>query len=267
MQPTLNQSLLLLVTFILAATLPSLALAAERNEAQMALNRTREELVRAQKFEALGQLTGGVAHDFNNLLMAIGGGVRALERQQEERAKTLATLSQALDRGTRLTKQLLSFANGGSAPVERIDTAQAVAKALVLVEQTVGETVRLERRIAPGLWPVKADAAQLELAILNLAVNARDAMPEGGVVRVEAENIVGELGKSVSIAVTDEGVGMSEDVLARAFEPFFSTKGPDRGTGLGLAQVYAFARRSGGRATIQSEQGRGATVTITLPRA
>jgi signal transduction histidine kinase len=233
----------------------------------VALNRTREELVRAQKFEALGQLTGGVAHDFNNLLMAIGGALRSLERQQDERAKTLATLAQALDRGTSLTKQLLAFAGGGQVQFERIDTAAALAKAVALVEQTVGDTVRVESRIAPGLWPVKVDPAQLELAILNLAVNARDAMPGGGALRIEAENIVGEIGKSVSIALTDSGVGMNEEVLARAFEPFFSTKGPDRGTGLGLAQVYAFAKRSGGRAAIQSEPGRGATVTITLPRA
>lgn len=266
-QATLNDSLLLLVAFILAATLPSLALAAERREAQLALDRTREELVRAQKLEALGQLTGGVAHDFNNLLMAIGGALRTLERQNEERVKTLGVLAQALDRGTSLTKQLLAFAGREPVHIERIDTAAAVRKALVLVEQTVGETVRVESRVAPGLWPIKTDPAQLELAILNLAVNARDAMRQGGVVRIEAENIIDEHGKSVSIAVIDDGVGMTEDVLARAFEPFFSTKGPERGTGLGLAQVYAFAKRCGGRAAIHSEPGRGATVTITLPRA
>lgn len=264
---TLNDALLLLVTFILAATLPSLALAAERHEAQLALDRTREELVRAQKLEALGQLTGGVAHDFNNLLMAIGGALRTLERQDEERAKTLGALGQALDRGTSLTKQLLAFAGREPVQMERLDTAATLAKALVLVEQTIGETVRVESRIAPGLWPIKADRAQLELAILNLAVNARDAMPNGGAIRIEAENIIGELGKSVSIAVSDEGAGMSEEVMSRAFEPFFSTKGRERGTGLGLAQVYTFAKRCGGSASIQSEPGRGATVTITLPRA
>jgi signal transduction histidine kinase len=267
-QDTLNGSLLLLVTFIVSATLPSLALAAERHQSQTLLDQTRHELVQAQKLEALGTLTSGVAHDFNNLLAAIGGGIRLLERQNEERMRTMEAVNQALERGSGLTRQLLAFARREPLKLERIDTTQALESAHGLIRSSLKDHIRFEMHIAPGLWPVKADRNQLEVALLNLALNARDAMPEGGEILVQAENIVADdQEKCVAISVADNGEGMSEETIARAFEPFFSTKAAGHGTGLGLAQVYGFATQCGGQVSIDSAPGKGATVTITLPRA
>ncbi len=266
-QDTLNASLLLLVAFIVAATLPSLALAADRRESQALLDQTREELMQAQKLEALGQLTGGVAHDFNNLLTAISGGLRMLERQNEERLKTMQMLSQALDRGTGLTKQLLAFARREPLRLERLNTTEALSHAESLILQSLGSGVHFEMSIAPGIWPIKVDRNQFELALLNLAVNARDAMPRGGLLAIRAENVVDENQSRVSITVSDTGEGMTEEVRARAFEPFFSTKPTGAGTGLGLAQVQGFATQCGGAVTIDSAPGMGTIVTITLPRA
>lgn len=267
-QPTLNGSLLLLVTFIVSATLPSLALAAERRQSQTLLDQTRQELVQAQKLEALGTLTSGVAHDFNNLLAAIGGGIRLLERQNEERMRTMEAVSQALERGSGLTRQLLAFARREPLKLERIDTQVALESAHGLIRSSIKDNIRFEMHVTPGLWAVKADRNQLEVALLNLAVNARDAMPSGGDLVVQAENIVGDdQEKCVSISVADSGEGMSEETLARAFEPFYSTKAAGHGTGLGLAQVYGFATQCGGKVNIDSALGQGTTVTITLPRA
>lgn len=266
-QATLNGSLLLLVAFIVAATLPSLALAAERHASQTLLDQTRQELVQAQKLEALGQLTGGVAHDFNNLLTAIQSGLRTLERQNEERMKTMALLSQALDRGSGLTKQLLSFARREEMQLERVRTPEALESAAALISQSIGSGIRFELQAAPGLWPIKVDRNQFELALLNLAVNARDAMRGAGDLIIQAENVVGEIGQSVAISVIDSGEGMSDEVRARALEPFFSTKPAGEGTGLGLAQVHGFVTQCGGALAIDSSPGNGTTITITLPRA
>lgn len=267
-QTTLNGSLLLLVTFIVSATLPSLALAAERHQSQTLLDQTRSELVQAQKLEALGTLTSGVAHDFNNLLAAIGGGIRLLERQNEERMRTMEAVNQALARGSGLTRQLLAFARREPLKLERIDTTQALESAHGLIRSSIKDHIRFEMHVTPGLWSVKADRNQLEVALLNLAVNARDAMPEGGDLVVQAENVLGDdQEKCVAISVADSGEGMSEETLARAFEPFFSTKAAGHGTGLGLAQVYGFATQCGGKVAIDSVLGQGTTVTITLPRA
>ncbi len=267
-QGTLNSSLLLLVTFIVSATLPSLALAAERRQSQTLLDQTRHELVQAQKLEALGTLTSGVAHDFNNLLAAVRGGMRMLERQDEERARTMEAMRQALERGSGLTGQLLAFARREPLKLERIDITAALESAHGLIRSSVKDNIRFEMRVAPGLWRVKADRNQLEVALLNLAVNARDAMPDGGDLVVQAENVVGDdQEKCVSISVAESGEGMSEETIARAFEPFFSTKAAGAGTGLGLAQVYGFATQCGGKVTIDSTIGQGTTVTITLPRA
>lgn len=267
LQATLNDSLVLLVAFIVAATLPSLALAAERREAQAALDQTRQELAQSQKLEALGQLTGGVAHDFNNVLMAIAGGLRALDRLEDERAKTMQTLAQSLERGTGLSKQLLSFARREPMHFETIDLKQAMNSVEAMLAQSLPQTIALEVRVGSGVWPVRVDRSQFDAAILNLALNARDAMPDGGSLRLQVENVVSDGQRGVAIAVTDSGVGMSADALARAFEPFFTTKKAGAGTGLGLAQVYSFAKHSGGSAAIESEPGAGTTVTITLPRA
>ncbi|MBX3428975.1 MAG: MASE1 domain-containing protein [Hyphomonadaceae bacterium] len=267
-QATLNSSLLLLVTFIVSATLPSLALAAERRQSQTLLDQTRHELVQAQKLEALGTLTSGVAHDFNNLLAAIGGGLRILERQNEERTKTMEAVAQALERGSGLTRQLLAFARREPLKLERLDTTQALESAHSLIRSSLKDHILFEMHVTPGLWPVKADRNQFEVALLNLAVNARDAMPEGGDLIIQAENILGDdQEKCVAISVADSGEGMSQETLARAFEPFFSTKAAGHGTGLGLAQVYGFATQCGGKVNIDSALGHGTTVTITLPRA
>ncbi len=267
-QDTLNGSLLLLVAFIVSATLPSLALAAERHQSQTLLDQTRHELVQAQKLEALGTLTSGVAHDFNNLLASIAGGLRTLDRQNEERMRTMEALGQALDRGTGLTRQLLAFARREPLKLERIDINVALESAHGIIASSMKDNIRFEMHIAPGLWPVKADRNQLEIALLNLAVNARDAMPKGGEILIQAENVVADdQEKCIAISVADSGEGMSEQTIARAFEPFFSTKAAGAGTGLGLAQVYGFATHCGGAVNIDSTIGQGTTVTITLPRA
>ena len=266
-QTTLNESLLLLIAFIVAATLPSLALAAERRETQSALTQTRQELVQSQKLEALGQLTGGVAHDFNNLLAAISGGLRTLRRQEEERAKTLEAIVQTLDRGAALTKQLLAFARREPLQPEIVNMKDVMEGVETLIAQSLNQSVTVDIRVAPGIWPVKVERSQLELALLNLAINARDAMPDGGALSIEVENVASDRHQGVCITVRDNGPGMNADVLARAFEPFFSTKPAGVGTGLGLAQVYGFAKQSGGDATIESTPGHGVSVLINLPRA
>jgi signal transduction histidine kinase len=266
-QATLNDSLLLLVAFIVAATLPSLALAADRREAQSALKQTRQELAQSQKLEALGQLTGGVAHDFNNLLMAIAGGLRSLNRQEEERAKTLAAINANLERGAALTRQLLAFSRREPAEPQVVDMIDLMRGVETMIAQTLGGSIKTAFRIAAGTWRVKVDRNQLELAILNLALNARDAMPDGGELVIQADNAVDASVQLVVISVTDTGAGMNADVAERAFEPFFSTKPTGVGTGLGLAQVYNFAKQSGGHAHIESAPNEGAAVSIILPRA
>ncbi len=266
-QATLNDSLLMLIAFIVAVTLPSLALAADRRETQATLRQTRQELAQSQKLEALGQLTGTVAHDFNNLLAAISAGLSTLSRQEEERTRTLDALGQTLERASSLTRQLLAFARREPLKTEIVALNEAMADIEALIRQSLGEGVALELRAGAGLWPVRVNRSQLDLALLNLALNARDAMPSGGALRIQVDNLVNGRKPGVAIEVSDTGAGMNADVLERAFEPFFSTKPPGSGTGLGLAQVYSFAQQSGGDAHIESEPGRGTIVTITLPRA
>jgi signal transduction histidine kinase len=265
-QGTLNDSLLLLVAFIVAATLPSLALAADRREAQSALRQTRQELAQSQKLEALGQLTGGVAHDFNNLLMAIAGGLRSLNRQEEERAKTLTAINETLERGAALTRQLLAFSRRAPSDPQVVDVGDIMRGVETMIGQSLSGNIGTVFRVAPGTWRVNVDRNQFELAILNLALNARDAMPDGGQLLIQADNAVEAHVQKVIISVTDTGTGMSIDVAERAFEPFFSTKPAGAGTGLGLAQVYNFARHAGGDARIESTPGEGTTVRVILPR-
>jgi signal transduction histidine kinase/ActR/RegA family two-component response regulator len=237
---------------------------AERKKAQQAL-------AQAQKMEAIGQLTGGLAHDFNNLLAAISGGLRLLERSDdpERRAMLKTSLDEAVQRGSRLTRQLLSFARGQSLRASVIDPCARMTAITELLQRSLGEDVRVELSLPGDRWRVFVDPDQLELAILNLAVNARDAMPAGGILRFSCENIVRkapESGDFLRLSIIDTGAGMAQETIDRAFEPFFTTKDVGKGTGLGLAQVYAFARQSGGRAWIESEQGRGTAVNIELPR-
>jgi signal transduction histidine kinase len=237
--------------------------------------RAEAELHQAQKMEALGQLTGGVAHDFNNLLTVLQGCLEILSGRQSEptlQARVEMALA-TVERGERLTSQLLAFARRKPLTVTRLDLNDTLRQMAELMARTVGRKVTVETDLAPDQWPVDADATQLELAVINLAINSRDAMPEGGVLRVRTfkttlpDGVSGDAADFVGLEISDTGTGMPPEILARAFEPFFTSKGPGKGTGLGLSLVYGFARQSGGSASIRSEVGRGTAVTLLLPRA
>jgi signal transduction histidine kinase len=237
--------------------------------------RAETDLHQAQKMEALGQLTGGVAHDFNNLLTVLQGCLEILSgRQSEQTLQARVEMALAtVERGERLTSQLLAFARRKPLTVVRLDLNDVLRRMAELMARTVGSKVRVETDLASDLWPVDADATQLELAVINLAINSRDAMPEGGVLRVRTSKttlpngVSGEAADFVGLEISDTGTGMPPEILTRAFEPFFTSKGPGKGTGLGLSLVYGFARQSGGSASIRSEVGRGTAVTLLLPRA
>jgi two-component system, NtrC family, sensor kinase len=249
--------------------------AAERLRGEMERRELAEaELRQAQKMEALGQLTGGVAHDFNNLLMVVQGCLDLLSGRQQDDAlqARVDTALRTIDRGSRLTHQLLAFARRRPLSVAHLDLNAQLRRMAELLAQTVGRGVAIETDLAADLPPLEADATELELAVINLAINARDAMPTGGVLRLRTFNATRpgdpdgtSAGGFVGLEVSDTGDGMTAEVLARAFEPLFTTKGPGKGTGLGLSMVYGFARRSGGSATIRSEPGRGTAVTVLLP--
>jgi PAS domain S-box-containing protein len=245
-----------------------------------ARRRAEEELRHAQKMEAVGQLTGGVAHDFNNLLTAILGSLAMLERYTagEERAtRLLEAARQATRRGAQLSHHLLAFARRQPLRTEPVDSGALLRESATLIRRALGETVALTMRLDPGLPPCRADAAQLQAAVLNLVLNARDAMAEeGGTLAIG--NFLAELnavalagnadarpGAFVAISVRDTGSGMAPEVMARVFEPFFTTKEVGKGTGLGLSQVYGFVRQLGGHVTLESWPGQGTTVTLWLP--
>jgi signal transduction histidine kinase len=222
-------------------------------------------LVQAEKMQAIGQLTGGLAHDFNNLLTAVIGNLDLIRsRIADTRLKRLADNAfKSAERGSRLTSQLLAFSR-----IQKLDVAPVDVNALIsgmreLLNQSLGANVTIVTEFDPGLPPALADANQLELAILNLSINARDAMPEGGTLTIRTAHATGSAG-GVTVAITDTGVGMPADVVARAFDPFFTTKPPGKGTGLGLSQVYGIARQSGGDVMLASEVGKGTTVTLHL---
>lgn len=229
--------------------------------------------------EAIGQLTGGVAHDFNNLLTGVLGNLELLEpRLREERSlKLVQAASRSAWRGAQLTQQLLAFARRQVLTAKPIDLNTAVSGMSDMLRRTIGEHgVELRTVLAPSLWPALVDATQIEVAILNLSINARDAMPVGGRVVIATRNIPAgtrdlppelRAGDYVLVSVTDSGEGMAPETLAKAFDPFFTTKEVGKGTGLGLSQVYGLARQSGGTARIRSTLGQGTTVEIYLPRA
>ena len=245
----------------------------QAHEAQQALDQARDRLHQAQKLEAIGRLTGGVAHDFNNLMMAISGGLNLLSSGKPERRESvLQEMRLAVERAANLTRQLLAFARREKLHPQVIGVAEILSAMRILLKRAVGAEYSIEYRLASDLWPVDVDPGQLEMAILNLAINARDAMPGGGAITVAAENTTepagaGRNAERVRIAVADTGLGMTPEVQARAFEPFFSTKGAGRGTGLGLSQVHGFAEQSGGTVAIESSPGRGTMVALLLPRA
>ncbi len=243
--------------------------------------RVEEQLRQAQKMEAVGRLTGGVAHDFNNLLTVVIGSLDLLSRRVgdgDPRQKAL--IRNAIDGASRaatLTARLLAFSRQHPLDPRPLDPNALVEGMLNLLQRTLGETVAIELDLAPAPSPVFADPNQLENAILNLCVNAVDAMPKGGVLTVStADAVLDEAARArhpdvapgpyVTIAVADTGTGMAPEVVAKAFEPFFTTKPVGKGTGLGLSQVYGFARQSGGHAAIETEPGRGTTIRIYLPR-
>jgi signal transduction histidine kinase/ActR/RegA family two-component response regulator len=233
-----------------------------------------ESLRQAQKMEAIGQLTGGIAHDFNNLLMVVLGGLTMLERNTKpaRREMLIHGIREAAQRGAALTRQLLTFSRKQSLQPQPLDLAGRIRSMRDLLERSLGGQVQVKLKFADDLWPVYVDPGELELVVLNLVVNARDAMPGGGTIRIHAENLPpadnGELqGDYVRLAVTDSGLGMTAEVRARAFEPFFTTKEVGKGSGLGLAQVYGFTKQSGGSVQIHSEVGQGTCISLLLPRS
>ena len=242
---------------------------------------TEEQLRQSQKMETIGHLTGGVAHDFNNLLMVVMGNLDLLLdrlRQDPDTAGIVNAAISAAERGAALTRQLLAYARRQPLAPSELDVNAAIQNISGLLRRTLGEQIQIETILGGGLWHALADATQVENAIINLAINARDAMPAGGKLTLETANASFDdayaglnddvaPGQYVMIAVTDTGTGMPANVVARAFEPFFTTKPVGRGTGLGLSMVYGFAKQSGGHAKIYSELGHGTTVKLYLPRA
>ncbi len=234
-----------------------------------------------QRLEAIGQLTSGVAHDFNNLLSVVLGSVGFLERrvaaQLDEKARQrIGNIRLAAERGAKLTAQLLAFSRRQRLEPKAINLNDTVAGMRDLLQSTIGGSLRLQMRLSPDLWPALVDPTQIEMTVLNLAINARDAMGMSGGLTVETSNVpLGTPtrpeepppGDYVALSVSDTGSGMSEEVMAKAFEPFFTTKGPGGGSGLGLAQVYGFAKQSGGGVRVETRLGEGTTIRVYLPRA
>jgi PAS domain S-box-containing protein len=253
----------------------------ERREVQLELERSQQALFQSQKMEAVGQLTGGIAHDFNNLLAGISGSLELMRmrlaqgRINDVERYVNAALG-ATSRAASLTHRLLAFSRRQTLEPKVVDANRLVADMEELVRRTIGPTVALETVFAAGLWSCYCDPNQLENAILNLCINARDAMPDGGNVTLETANTwIDDAGSHerdlppgqyVAVCVSDTGTGMSPEVVARVFDPFFTTKPAGKGTGLGLSMIYGFARQSEGQVRIYSEVGQGTTVKIYLPR-
>lgn len=253
----------------------------EKREAQLELEKSREQLFQSQKMEAIGQLTGGLAHDFNNLLTAIQGSLdllrtRVAQGRIRDLERYINSAQSAASRAATLTHRLLMFARRQTLEPKAVDANKLVSSMEDLVRRTVGPSIEVETVQAAGLWTTICDPNQLENAVLNLCINARDAMPAGGRLTIETANtwIDDRLsrerdvmpGQYVAVCVSDTGCGMSPDVVARAFDPFFTTKPVGQGTGLGLSMVYGFAKQSGGQARIYSEVDKGTTIRIYLPR-
>jgi len=250
-------------------------------ERTVALEAAHDQVRQMQKMEAIGQLTGGIAHDFNNMLSVVIGSldlaVRRLDRGRDDIRPLIANATEGANRAAQLTARLLAFSRQQTLIPTVIDANALVAAMSELLRRTIGEHVRLETVLAGGLWRSKVDASQVENAVLNLAVNARDAMESGGRLTIETANVALDdayaalhadinSGQYVMIAVTDTGSGMPPEVVARAFDPFFTTKPVGKGTGLGLSQVFGFVKQSQGHVNVYSEPGRGTTIKLYLPR-
>jgi PAS domain S-box-containing protein len=250
----------------------------EKLQTQQALEQAQQALFQSQKMDAIGQLTGGVAHDFNNLLMAIIGSIELLKKRIPEQPKVTALLDNAMQgakRGAALTQRLLAFARKQDLNPRSIDLPALVRGMTELLRRTLGPTMTIDTQLPDRLASVQADANQLELALLNLAMNARDAMPDGGTITIAAREetvAAGEGGRLVPgryicLSVSDTGEGMDEATLKRAAEPFFTTKGVGKGTGLGLSMVHGLAAQSGGQLVLRSRPGEGTTAELWLPVA
>jgi PAS domain S-box-containing protein len=251
----------------------------ERRNAQLALQEAQAQRAQAQKMEALGQLTGGVAHDFNNLLMIVGGHVQSLKKLlkgDEKGLRAADAIELAAKRGAALTRQLLTFSRRQTFHPATAILGERIEAIRNMLTTSLSASVRLATSIPAETWPIQIDANEFELALVNLALNARDALPQqGGVITISAENVrlspeqtpAGLQGEFVALSVADTGCGIAPDILPLVFDPFFTTKGPNKGSGLGLSQVHGFAHQSGGTVTVTSELGRGSCITLYLPRA
>ncbi|MBA2919903.1 PAS domain S-box protein [Sphingomonas sp. MAH-20] len=244
----------------------------EQKRAEEELEQARAALAQAQKLQALGELTGGIAHDFNNLITVIRGSAELLRRadlNEERRRRYLDAITDTADRAATLTSHLLAFSRRQPLKPEVLDLNVRLDAFAEVLSRTLGSTIDVQLELAPGLWRVEADPTHLENALLNAAINARDAMPRGGRLTLSTANVSGSDGGGdmVCIALTDTGEGMPAEVIERAFEPFFTTKPVGKGTGLGLSQIHGFAAQSGGRAEIESVLGEGTTVRLLLPRS
>lgn len=247
----------------------------ERKQAEIELERTREQLAQMQKMEALGQLTGGIAHDFNNLLMIVSGHAGLLRRKLDDpnQLRAIEAIMGASQRGERLTRQLLTFSRRQPLNPVPIDLQQRVQEMRPLLNSSLRGNINLTVELPDDLWPVEVDVAEFELAMVNIAVNARDAMPDGGTFTISARNVPAGQGNPgqpacdhVAIAFADTGVGIPQDTVKKIFDPFFTTKAVGKGTGLGLSQVYGFAHQAGGTVSVTSEVGKGATISLYLTR-
>jgi len=245
--------------------------ATERRDAHEKLVEAREQLAMAQKMEAIGKLTGGIAHDFNNLLMIIGGSAQIFARLLDPKLpKAIEAIQTAAKRGESLTRQLLTFSRHQPLNPTVIDPCASIRNMRTMIESSLRGNIVYEERIGDGVWPVKVDLAELELAIVNIAVNARDAMPNGGTFLLSVDNVMmdqeaDENREFVAISFSDTGTGIPPNLLSKMFDPFFTTKEVGKGTGLGLSQVYGFTHQAGGTVKADSKVGQGTTITMFLP--
>lgn len=255
----------------------------ERHEAQRILKETQEQLAASQKMEAVGQLSGGIAHHFTNLLMVVLGNLEIAQKQARQFPESanlqryLANALRGAQRAAALTSRLLAFSRRQALDPKPVDVNKFISGSVDFLQRSLGETIQIEAVGGAGIWTIEADPNHLESALVNLAINGRDAMPNGGQLTVEAANVFADAdyvrmnpevteGQYVAICVTDTGSGMSKETAARAFEPFFTTKEAGHGTGLGLSQVYGFVKQSGGHVKIYSEVGQGTTIKMYFPR-
>ena len=248
--------------------------ATEGRDTQEKLVEAREQLAMAQKMEAIGKLTGGIAHDFNNLLMIIGGNAQMFKRLLDPKLpRAIEAIQTAAKRGESLTRQLLTFSRRQHLSPTVVDLNASITNIRPMIESSLRGNIVYKEKLSPSLWPVKVDLAELELAIVNIAVNARDAMPNGGVFMVSAANVTAnkdvdqnrQSADFVAIEFGDSGTGIPPDLLSKIFDPFFTTKDVGKGSGLGLSQVYGFAHQAGGTVRAESKVGIGTAITIYLP--